>query len=340
MTTVPRPGPGPDSRALSAAMRLPPSQEDAPTTLQAQLRRQLGAYVKGSAVLALFQLAMNRIDWLGKRAVDLLFGATPEQAARPAMLMLGLAVVAFVTRISSRWFIFNAGRDVEYDLRARLLEHLHRLGAAFYRKMSAGEIMSRASGDLLQVRLLFGFGVLNIVNVVFAFVSALQVMVRISLPLTLASLVTFPILILVTRSFSRTMFSRTRTNQESLGRLSDMLQGNLAGVRVVRSFALEGRELARFRIANAAYVEASLGLARVRGLMQPIVATTSAAGVLVFFWYGGSMLLQADRRAGGLSRRRFLRLLVGALAYDLADHRARFLASPSCSAGRAGYIAS
>jgi ATP-binding cassette subfamily B multidrug efflux pump len=114
------------------------------TTLGAQFRSQMPAYVRGSIVLALFQLSMNRIDWMGKRAVDLLFGDTPEAAARPALMMLLLAVVAFVTRISSRWFIFNAGRDVEYDLRARLLAHLHKLGAAFYRKMSAGEIMSRA----------------------------------------------------------------------------------------------------------------------------------------------------------------------------------------------------
>ncbi len=80
--------------------------------------------------------------------------------------------------------MFNAGRDVEYEVRTTLLERLHRLGAAFYRTMSAGEIMSRSTNDLAQVRMLFGFGVLNIVNVVFAFASALQVMLRISVPLS------------------------------------------------------------------------------------------------------------------------------------------------------------
>ena len=287
-------------------------------------------------MLAIFQLSMNRIDWLGKGAIDRLFGETPESAARPALMMLLLAVVAFATRISSRWFIFNAGRDVEYDLRARLLAHLHKLGAAFYRKMSAGEIMSRASGDLLQVRLLFGFGILNIINVVLAFVSALQVMTRISLKLTLASLVTFPILLIITRSFSKMMFKQTRANQETLGHLSDMLQGNLAGVRVVRSFALEGRELARFRVANSAYIEASLGLARVRGLMQPIVATTSAAGVLVFFWYGGSMLLRGPE-AGGLSAGDFFAFWSALLRMTWPIIALGFSIS-IVQRGRAGYI--
>jgi ATP-binding cassette subfamily B protein len=262
-----------------------------PITLTGQMRRHMPAYLMGSLVLGVFQLSMNRIDWLSKAAIDELFGAHPEEAWRPATIILGLALVAFVTRVSSRWFIFNAGRDVEYELRGILLHRLHTLGAAFYRTMSAGEIMARASGDLLQVRLLFGFGILNLINVGFAFASALQVMVRISWRLTLASFVMLPFVVLATRAFSRGMFMRTRGNQDAIGKLSEVLQMNLAGVRVVRSFALETRELFRFQDANKAYLEASLALARIRGFIGPIVGAASAMGVMVFFWYGASMLL-------------------------------------------------
>src|SRR5262249_14636215 len=115
----------------------------------------------GGAVLAVFQLAMNRIDWQSKAAIDDIFGGHPDDACKSAAIILVLALLALFTRVASRWFIFNAGRDVEYELRAVLLAHLHKLGAAFYRRMSAGEIMSRQSNDLLQVRLLFGFGILN-----------------------------------------------------------------------------------------------------------------------------------------------------------------------------------
>jgi ATP-binding cassette subfamily B multidrug efflux pump len=269
-----------------------------PRTLGGQLRRQMPAYLKGALVLGVFQLAMNRIDWWSKSAVDAIFGAHPGEAANAAAVMLGLSAVALLARVASRWYIFNAGRDVEYELRMVVLHHLHTLGAAFYRKMSAGEIMSRQSGDLLQVRLLFGFGILNVVNVVFAFASALQVMAKISPSLTLASFVTLPLLIAVTRSFSRGLFSRTRANQEALGRLSDVLQKNLAGVRVVRSFALETREMWRFQEANKSYLDARLALARIRGLMGPMVGATAAVGVLVFFWYGASKLLAGEITGG------------------------------------------
>ena len=272
-----------------------------PTTLGGQFRRHLPRYIAGTLVLGVFQLSLNRIDWMSKAAIDAVFGATPGLVTRPAMIILGLAVVAFIARVASRWFIFNAGRDAEYELRALLLHRLHRLGTAFYRTMSAGEIMSRSTGDLQQVRLLLGFGVLNVVNVTLAFASALQVMLRVSLKLSLVSFVMMPFMIVITRSFSRAMFIKTRSNQETLGRLSEVLQTNLAGVRIVRSFALEKRERRRFETVNNAYLEASLSLARLRGLMGPMVGAASSLGVLAFFWYGAT-LLQRGPDAGGITR--------------------------------------
>ncbi len=269
-----------------------------PSTLAGQFRRHMPAYVSGTLVLAVFQLAMNRIDWLSRTAVNLLFGHTPEEAWKPAALIFALAVLAFVARVASRWFMFNAGRDVEYEVRTTLLERLHRLGAAFYRTMSAGEIMSRSTNDLAQVRMLYGFGVLNIVNVVFAFASALQVMLTISVRLSLASFVTMPALILITRSFSRGLFARNRDNQRSIGKLSEVLQQNLAGVRVVRSFALEDHERRRFDLANKSYLEASLGLARLRGSMGPMMGAVSATSILVFVWYGGTLVLRGPAGNG------------------------------------------
>ena len=307
-----------------------------PTSLGGQFKRHVPAYLGGGILLALFQLALNRIDWLSKTAIDSVFGASPSMVTRPAVFMFGLAVVAFVCRVGSRWFIFNAGRDAEYELRGLLLHRLHRLGTAFYRTMSAGEIMSRSTGDLQQIRLLLGFGVLNIVNVVFSFASALQVMVNVSVRLTLVSFVMLPLLAGVTRIFSRNMFVRTRANQEALGKLSDVLQTNLAGVRIVRSFALEKRERKRFDVANTYYLEASLALARLRGLMGPLVGATSSIGVLAFFWYGATLLQRAPAD-GGISRGAFFAfwLAYGRMVWPMV---ALGFAIAIIQRGRASYV--
>ncbi|HZU84189.1 MAG TPA: ABC transporter ATP-binding protein [Polyangiaceae bacterium] len=271
-----------------------------PTLLTGQFRRHLPQYVAGTLMLAAFQFAMNRIDLQSKAAIDLVFGARPLDVWRPAATMLVLAVAAFAARVASRWYVFNAGRDAEYELRSELLAKLHQLGAAFYRKMPAGEIMSRSTSDLQQVRMLLGFGVLNLVNVCFAFASALQVMLGISAKLTIACLLNLPAVTLLSRWVSRGLYVRMRENQASLGRMTNVLQANLAGVRVVRSFALEERERERFEQANRDYLHASLALARLRGSLAPTIGAVAAAGYLVFFWYG-SVLLLRGAEGGGVS---------------------------------------
>jgi ATP-binding cassette, subfamily B, multidrug efflux pump len=308
---------------------------DLPVTLAGQFKRHVPAYAFGALALGAFQLAMNRIDWLSRAAVDGIFSAAPETAYGPAGLMLVLAIVAFVARVTSRWFIFNAGRDAEYELRALMLDRLHRLGTAFYRTMSAGEIMSRATNDLVQVRLLLGFGVLNIINVVFAFTSALQVMTHISWRLALACLANLPILIFVSRTIGKSFYARTRANQETLGRMSEVLQANLAGVRVVRSFALDAHELRRFETANRQYLEASLAFARLRGSMGPIMGAAGAVSLLVFFWYGGSLLLRGPE-LGGLSKGEFFAfwLALGRMTWPML---ALGFALAIIQRGRAGY---
>jgi ATP-binding cassette subfamily B multidrug efflux pump len=288
--------------AVTVAGRLPSTVF--PTSLGGQFRRHAPQYIAGTVALAAFQLAMNQIDWQSKTAIDAVFGSNPASAWRPAAIMLALAIGAFVARIGSRWYLFNAGRDAEYELRFELLRKLQSLGAAFYRKMSSGEIMSRSTSDLQQVRMLLGFGVLNCINVVFVFASGLQVMLRLSPPLTLACLVNLPIVILISRRLSRGMFLRMRQNQAALGHMSDRLQANLAGVRVVRSFALEESERARFEQTNREYLDASLALARLRGSFGPTIGAIAAIGILVFFWYGSALLLKGPEH-GGLSQGAF-----------------------------------
>jgi len=259
-------------------------------------------YVFGGLMLLCFQVAMNRVDWLSKQAIDTIFGripsTTPGDAMKPALFMLGLAVVAFIVRVASRMACFNAGRDIEYQLRGKLLERLHRLGFAFYRRLSAGEIMSRATSDLTQIRMLTGFGVMNMINIVFALASALQVMLTISPPLTLVSLTTVPLLMLLTRTFSGKMFQRTQKVQETLGKLTEFVQSNLAGIRVVRSFGIEANTEQRFEDLNQRYLTTTLQLAKLRGLMFPVTGAVAALGLLLFFWYGSTLLLRGPEQGG------------------------------------------
>jgi len=265
-----------------------------PFGLLAQFGRQRRRYLLGFFLLATYQYGQYWFDTRLRTAVNLADRHQKDAVVQLGIWMVAVALIAFGVRVLSRVAVFNAGRNAEYELRRVLSAKLLTLGPSFYRRMSTGEIMSRVTNDLTQVRLLLGFGVLNVINTVLALFSALCVLVPISPKLTAAAMIPLPLLLLVTRWFSGGFFSRTREAQAALGEMSSRAQASIAGVRVVRSFALEQREAEAFEEVNQKYLAKSLGLARLRGSMTPILQVTLAMGVLVVFWYGGELLMRGE----------------------------------------------
>jgi ATP-binding cassette subfamily B protein len=319
------------AHAEPASVRHAVQAANYPIGLADQFKRNMRLYLAGALLLAGQQILMAKRDFLAADAVNAVVDHEPNTAIRAAALLLGASVTAAVFRVFSRITIFTGGRNVEYELRAALLARLHRLGPAFFRKVPTGEIMSRATNDLTQVRLLLGFGLLNVLNAVAGFASAIYVMARESVTLTLAALATFPVMMLITRSFSSRLFSRNRDNQEAIGKMSDRVLASLAGVRIVRSFALEEAEAEAFAEANANYLDKSLGLARLRGSMQPIMGTIGSIGVLVVFWYGGWLVAQHKLTPGAFMA------FSGALARLTWPMVALGFVAAIVQRGRAGY---
>jgi ATP-binding cassette subfamily B multidrug efflux pump len=291
-------------RAMPDTSTVPTPAGVVPTSLGGQLKRHLPTFLHGSLYLLAFNGVRAVIDLLLKRGVDSYQHARFVDTMQVGLMLVGMTVFAVVMRVKSRIILFNGGRDVEYELRGALLSKLHTLGPTFFRKMPVGEVMSRTTNDLAQVRLLFGFGALNVVNTVLAYASALAIMIGISPLLTFVSLVIYPPLLLMTRGFSRAVFKRTRENQDALGSMSERVQSNFAGVRVIRSFALEEAEQREFQRVNDDYLEKSLALARLRGSMGPMMGMLATLGTFVVFWYGGRLIV-----AGRLSPGSFVAFL-------------------------------
>jgi ATP-binding cassette subfamily B protein len=273
--------------------------ERIPVGLFAQFVRHAPRYAVGVALLAVYHGAQYWFDTRLRIATNAALGHEHERSAWLGAMLVLVAMSALLVRVLSRVAIFNAGRMAEYELRKALLDRLLLLGPSFFRRMPTGEIMSRVTNDLTQVRLLLGFGVLNVISTVFALASALFVVVPISPKLTLAALAPLPLLLFVTRRFSQQFYTRTRENQDSLGKMSARVQSSIAGVRVIRSFALEKQELSAFERDNQEYLEKSLKLAYLRGSFGLVLQSTLAVGVLVVFWYGGHLILSGELDAGG-----------------------------------------
>ncbi len=269
-------------------------------TLLDWLRPYARATALGVVWLVLTQIAEKATPWLFRQGIDALSEGDGDAVFRSAMWVIALALGAWFVRTASRIQLFNVGRDVEYDLRNALLARLHVLGPSFTREMSTGEIMSRATNDLAQVRLLVGFGGLNLVNSSLAFVLAVSLMLYVSPKLTLFAMMPYPFLLLTAVGFSRAMFRRSTLAQGAIATLTERVQEDVAGARVVRSLGLESQQAKRFESANADAVRHNLALVVLRSTMWPVLAGLSSVGSLIVIFKGGHMVLDHELTVGEL----------------------------------------
>ena len=258
-------------------------------------RRRLLA---GVGLLLVTNALDKLIPWLFQHAVDALTATDFDSVKRYGAIAGGVAALMWIVRALSRIRIFHVGRDVELDLRNELLDRVHRLGPSFFGRVPTGELMSRATNDLGQIRLLIGFGMLNVVNTVFAYVGAIGLMLVISPKLTVLAMLPYPFLILIAQGFGRKLYRRSREAQEALGTLADRAQETISGMRVVRSFGVEAHAAARFEEANQRALERNMRLVVLRGLMWPLLMTVGSVGVLIVVWQGGAMILAGELTAG------------------------------------------
>src|SRR5262249_6489586 len=122
-----------------------------PTSLGAQFRRHFRAYAIGTILLGAYQTLTYLFDRGLQLGTDAALSGERDVALRVGCALVVAALAAACVRVLSRIYIFNGGRNVEYDLKKALLERLHMLGPAYFRRMSTGEIMSRATNDATQV---------------------------------------------------------------------------------------------------------------------------------------------------------------------------------------------
>ena len=203
-----------------------------------------------------------------------------------------------VIRVCSRVVVFNVGRDVERDLRQNLFGHLSLLSPSYFQKNEVGDLMNRMTTDLNNIRLLAGFALLNVVNSLFVFSGTLPLMINISLPLTLAALAPFPIMMLVARAISMEMYRRVRKNQENLSLLTAKVQENLTGAHLVRVFDQGPAEIERFSQVNNQVYGSSLRLATLRALMFPFMGLVAMTSTAIALAYGGKLVVDGVIQVG------------------------------------------
>jgi ATP-binding cassette, subfamily B, multidrug efflux pump len=273
-------------------------------TLPATLRPELGRIAIGCLCLVGTNGFSLAIPWLLKQAIDALRALSPTEAhgivVRDAVLITVFAVLQAVIRTYSRIFIFDAARNVEYRLRRDLFGHLTVLDPAFYRRHPTGDVMSRMTNDLTAVRALFGPGLLNLLNTVLVYATALTLLFQLSPRLTLLALIPYPLLLAAARVSSRHIYRASRAIQTQLGTMSTTIQEDLAGIAVIKHYTLEESRQRAFRGVNDEYLKRALTLVRTRGALMPLFAMLGGIGTLIVLWGGGREVIAGRMTVGSL----------------------------------------
>jgi ATP-binding cassette subfamily B protein len=229
-----------------------------------------------------------------------LLGGETDMLVWYGLALLCVGVARFGIGVGRRLTTGKASLGIEYDLRNRLWAHLLRQPFAYFDRWPTGQLMSRAMSDISNVRMFLGYGlVFFAVNIVMIAAVAVILLVM-DWRLALLSLAFLPALLLVTWRFSRRLQPILKDVQQRIADVTAAAEENVVGSRIVRIFAREDDELAKFSERSTKVFEASVAAARTRALYIPLIAYVPNLAIAFLLWYGGRLVVQGDLTLGSL----------------------------------------
>jgi ATP-binding cassette, subfamily B, multidrug efflux pump len=246
------------------------------------------------------------IPWLIRAGVDKLSTTfILNQILQDVVIIVLLSSAMWLMRMASRIWLFGVGRQVEFDLKQRIFEHLLQLEPAYFASNTAGDLISRATSDVDNIKRLLGFAVLSLANTVFAYALTLPVMLAISVDLTLASLAVYPFMLLLVSLFSDRLRKQQAAVQEQLSDISELIQEDISGIALIKIYAQEANERRAFAKKNQQLLTANLELAKIRNTLFPLIGGLANISSLVIIWLGAAQMSSGTLQVGD-----FLALLI------------------------------
>ncbi|MFM7364968.1 MAG: ABC transporter ATP-binding protein [Cuspidothrix sp.] len=228
-----------------------------------------------------------------------------NEIIRYVVIIALLSSAMWMMRMASRIWIFGVGRQVEFDLKQRIFEHLLRLEPAYFNLNTPGDLISRATSDVDNIRLLLGFAVLSLANTLFAYSLTLPVMLSLSVELTLASLAVYPFMFIMVHLFSDRLRKEQTIVQEQLSDISELVREDISGIALIKIYAQEENERQAFNQKNEQLLAANLQLAKSRNTLFPLIGGLANLSSLIIIWLGTVKI-----STGSLAIGDFLALLI------------------------------
>ncbi len=314
-----------------------------------------GVWLSG-ILAALAMGATVAIPALTGAAINAIDGGDNGRLKLLALLIAAAGLVRLGLTVARRLIAGKVSLGVELDLRNRLYEHLLALELGFFDRQQTGQLMSRATVDLQAVRFFLGYGLVLISQAALTIAFAAVAMVVIDPVLALISLSPVPFVVWIAMRYGRRARPALQEVQQRIAELTADVEENVGGVRVVKAFAREERQYARFGESVARVFEQSMISTRLRAFYNPFLGFLPQIGLALLLLLGGRAVIDGSLSLGEftafytyllalLGPVRTLGVLLGmsqratasgARIFELLDREPRIVAAPSAGPLPAG----
>ncbi len=252
--------------------------------------------------------ALYMVDWVNVyvpeftgRIIDgLTDGSLNMQGAMKIVWMIaGMGFAIALGRFGWRFFIFGAARSIEREMRGDMYSHLSRLSMRYFNQHKTGDLMAHFTNDLMSVRQLLGMTVITAFDATVMLLLVLMNMIHyVSPKLTVVAVI--PLLVITVGDFfyGKIMHKRFKARQEAFSTLTDQVQETISGIRVIKAFVQERKELYAFAATTENAKEKNLNVVRLQALMMPIMDLIIGTSTLLTLLYGGYLAIHGEITVG------------------------------------------
>lgn len=213
------------------------------------------------------------------------------------ILIVGLVMA--LGRFGWRYFIFGSARQIEYDLRNDMFAHLETLSMGYYNKNKTGDLMAHFTNDLNAIRMFTGPAVITTFDACIMTVMVLAKMVLyVDLKLTLLAVIPLLFILIGGIFYGRSAERRFAKKQQAFSDLTDQVQESISGIRVIKAFVQERKELKAFAKANQLNKDKNMSVVKLQAFVMPLLDVIIGISSLLTLLYGGYLTIQGDITLG------------------------------------------
>ena len=256
-------------------------------------------YLMGICVLLLVDLAGLYIPQFTGEIIDGLSSGSLTDVKPLLLSILVAGLIMTVGRFGWRYFIVGASRGIEYQMRNDMFAHLETLSAKFYNSHKTGDLMAHFTNDLQAVRMAVGMAVITAFDAVIMTIMVLvKMIVYVDLRLTIFAFIPLTLVAVGCYFFGIESKKRQLARQQAFSDLSDKVQESLAGIRVLKAFVQEEKDLESFDAASKNSMDKTLSTVKLRVIMGPFLDAVTGISLLLTLIFGGRMVLAGQVSIG------------------------------------------